>query len=113
MDGKTTTQKVKYTHHPDGEANFSEDGKIYTEIRSSACPFVDMEGHFFYMHDSLDYYIGEVESFRTQLKECFNKKYFGTPTYIRYSPKADVVAVRTGPLDLVSLPAQLKLKPIN
>jgi len=47
MNGKTTTQKVKYTHHPDGEAHFSQDGKILTEIRRSACPFVDMDGHFF------------------------------------------------------------------
>ena len=46
-NGKTTGHRVKYSHHVDGEAHFSEDSKIYTEIRRKACPFNMMDGHLF------------------------------------------------------------------
>jgi len=60
---------------------------------------------------SFDHYITELNSFRDQLKsECFSTDYVGTPTYILYSPSSEVAVVRTGPIDLASLPAQLKLR---
>ncbi|HAU1639569.1 TPA: hypothetical protein JBJ29_14690 [Legionella pneumophila] len=34
--GKVTSHIVKYNHHPDGEAHFSQDGKIKTEIRKKS-----------------------------------------------------------------------------
>ena len=32
-NGRVTSHLVKYAHHPDGEANFSQDGKVKTEVR--------------------------------------------------------------------------------
>lgn len=46
-NGKVTTERVKYTHHPDGEAHFSQDGKVLTEIRRKACPFDEVQGQLF------------------------------------------------------------------
>jgi len=31
--GKVTSHRVKYSHHPDGRAHFSQDGKIFTAIK--------------------------------------------------------------------------------
>ena len=31
-----TTHSVKYSHHPDGEAHFSLDGKVFTRVRKRA-----------------------------------------------------------------------------
>lgn len=42
-----TIHKVKYTHHVDGEAHFSQDRKIYTAIRNAARPLDDSAGHVF------------------------------------------------------------------
>ncbi len=45
--GKTTSHNVKYSHHPDGKAHFSQDGKIYTTIRKHSVPLSDVTGHLF------------------------------------------------------------------
>ncbi|HEY0562963.1 MAG TPA: hypothetical protein VGD04_06525 [Methylophilus sp.] len=42
-----TSHSVKYTHHPDGEAHFSLDGKVFTRIRRKAVPLTAAEGHIF------------------------------------------------------------------
>jgi hypothetical protein len=42
-----TTHAVKYSHHPDGEAHFSQDGKVFTRIRRKAVPLTAAEGHLF------------------------------------------------------------------
>jgi len=42
-----TTHAVKYSHHPDGEAHFSQDGKVFTRIRRKAVPLIAAEGHLF------------------------------------------------------------------
>lgn len=42
-----TTHSVKYVHHPDGEAHFSQDGKIFTKIRRKAVPLTAARGHIF------------------------------------------------------------------
>ena len=45
--GKATSHLVKYSYHPDGKAQFSQDGKIYTQIRKQ-CPSInEIEGPFF------------------------------------------------------------------
>jgi len=47
LGGKVTTNRVKYTHHPDGEVHFSQEGKITTSIRKKALPLENAEGHIF------------------------------------------------------------------
>lgn len=42
-----TTHAVKYSHHPDGEAHFSLDGKIITRVRRRAVPLTAAGGHLF------------------------------------------------------------------
>jgi hypothetical protein len=42
-----TTHSVKYTHHPDGNAHFSQDGKIFTKIRKRSVPLASGSGHLF------------------------------------------------------------------
>ena len=46
-DFSTTIHKVKYTHHTDGRAHFSQDGKIFTRVRRKAVPFDQVRGHLF------------------------------------------------------------------
>jgi len=45
--GKVTGHLVKYSHHPDGWAQFSQAGKVKTEIRKKSCPLDTYEGHLF------------------------------------------------------------------
>jgi hypothetical protein len=45
--GKCASHKVKYTHHPDGRAHFSQDGKICTKIARQSVPLKSIEGHVF------------------------------------------------------------------
>jgi hypothetical protein len=45
--GLTTTHHVKYAHHSDGNAHFSQDGRIKTEIKSKTRPLSEYTGHLF------------------------------------------------------------------
>lgn len=45
--GKVTTNKVKYSHHPSGDVQFSQTGKVKTAIKKKSLPLVDTEGHIF------------------------------------------------------------------
>ena len=45
--GKFTTNKVKYSHHPDGNVLFSQDGKIYSRVRKKSVPLSTASGHLF------------------------------------------------------------------
>ena len=45
--GKVTSHRVKYSHHPSGEAHFSQDGKIRTEIRRQSSRLDTLNGHMF------------------------------------------------------------------
>ena len=45
--GKATGHRVKYSHHPDGMAHFSQDGKIFTTVRKRSVPLTDKDGHIF------------------------------------------------------------------
>lgn len=42
-----TSHAVKYSHHPDGQAHFSQDGKVFTRIRKKAVPLTAASGHLF------------------------------------------------------------------
>lgn len=45
--GKVTSNLVKYSHHPDGRAHFSQDGKIYTAVKRQSVPLDWHDGHIF------------------------------------------------------------------
>ncbi len=46
-NGRVTSHLVKYAHHPDGRAHFSQTGKVRTEIRRQAVPLRQHQGHLF------------------------------------------------------------------
>jgi len=45
--GKVTSHKVKYSHHPSGQALFSQTGRIKSTIRRQSIPLDEQEGHIF------------------------------------------------------------------
>jgi len=45
--GKATSHLVKYSHHPDGTAHFSQDGRVFTSVRKQSVPLARAEGHIF------------------------------------------------------------------
>jgi len=45
--GKVTSHLVKYSHHPDGRAHFSQTGKIFTEIKRQSIALDTQHGHMF------------------------------------------------------------------
>lgn len=50
--GKVSSHLVKYSHHPDGRAHFSQTGKVYTHIKKQSVPLTAVEGHLFSLHVS-------------------------------------------------------------
>src|SRR5262249_1819384 len=50
QDAVSTSQRVKYSHHPDGNAQFSQDDQVYTTIRTRTRPLCDYSGHLFTVH---------------------------------------------------------------
>ena len=56
-NGRVTAHLVKYAHHPDGEAHFSQDGKVKTEVRRKSVPLQEQRGHLFTIQ------IQNIESF--------------------------------------------------
>ena len=46
-EGKVISHKVKYSHHYDGNAHFSQDGKIRTVIRKRAASLEKLRDHLF------------------------------------------------------------------
>jgi hypothetical protein len=45
--GKVSSHLVKYSHHLDGRAHFSQDGKIYTAIKRQSVALATQNGHLF------------------------------------------------------------------
>jgi hypothetical protein len=45
--GKVTSHLVKYSHHPDGRAHFSQTGKIFTAIKRQSIALETQDGHMF------------------------------------------------------------------
>ena len=45
--GKVTSHLVKYSHHPDGRAHFSQTGKIVTVIKRQSIALEKQHGHMF------------------------------------------------------------------
>jgi hypothetical protein len=48
--GKVTSHLVKYSHHPDGRAHFSQTGKIITAVKRQSIPLETQNGHIFTLH---------------------------------------------------------------
>lgn len=46
-EGKVTSHRVKYAHHPDGRAHFSQDGKVLTQVKKQSVPLDAINGHCF------------------------------------------------------------------
>jgi hypothetical protein len=47
LQGKCSSHNVKYAHHLDGEAHFSQTGKIVTQVRRQSVPLRSNKGHIF------------------------------------------------------------------
>lgn len=47
LGGKVTSHLVKYSHHVDGRAHFSQDGKIFTTIKRQSVALDKQDGHIF------------------------------------------------------------------
>ncbi len=45
--GRVTSHLVKYSHHPDGVAHFSQTGRVLSVVRKKAIPLAEEEGHIF------------------------------------------------------------------
>lgn len=45
--GKATSHLVKYAHHTDGRAHFSQDGRVRSTVRKQSIPLSELTGHFF------------------------------------------------------------------
>src|SRR5579863_2114799 len=45
--GKVASHLVKYSHHTDGEAHFSQHGKVKTVVRRQSVPLAEQRGHIF------------------------------------------------------------------
>jgi len=45
--GKVTSHLVKYSHHPDGMALFSQTGRVLSAVRKKSIPLAQQEGHIF------------------------------------------------------------------
>ena len=46
-EGKVTSHLVKYSHHPDGEAHFSQDGRVLTTIKKKSLRLCEVDDHIF------------------------------------------------------------------
>lgn len=49
-EARSTSHLVKYSHHPDGLALFSQDGKIRSEVRRRSFRLHGPLGHLFQLH---------------------------------------------------------------
>ena len=47
LGGKIASHLVKYSHHPDGRAHFSQHGKVRTEIKRQSVALSRQHGHIF------------------------------------------------------------------
>lgn len=45
--GKVTSHRVKYAHHSDGMAHFSQTGRVLSLVRKQSIPLAKAEGHIF------------------------------------------------------------------
>ncbi|MDD2625812.1 MAG: SEC-C domain-containing protein [Bacilli bacterium] len=61
-NGKVVSHNIKYSHHPDGRAHFSQDGKIFTKIKKQSVPYDKICGHMFTVMIEGIHYFNKVNS---------------------------------------------------
>jgi hypothetical protein len=67
--GKATTHLVKYSHHPDGRAHFSQDGRVRSTIRKQSVPLTyTKEQHIFTIK------LQDLSGFEISESKVVNKK---------------------------------------
>jgi hypothetical protein len=82
-EGAVTSHKVKFSHHLDGGCHFSQDGKIFTSMRSKVRPLLDGTlGHLF----SLD--VEGLHHFAEYTEDDFGRAKYGQAplVYLRDEP---------------------------
>lgn len=92
--GKVTSHLVKYSHHTDGRAHFSQDSKVRTLVKKEAVQLDDIEGHFFTLH------VQGISNF-----DEVARRDFGTPPNSRRHP-VNFSFTRTAP-DAVKFVARI------
>lgn len=50
VHGWRTTHRVKYSHHPSGQAQFSQTGRVAPRVRKQAVPLAEVNGHLFTLY---------------------------------------------------------------
>src|SRR4051812_42224364 len=85
--GKVASHLVKYSHHPDGRAHFSQDGKVRTEIKRQSVRLDEHGGHIFSV------LIQGLPAFRTDVSVDI------PPTPKRATINFDMNSVAEAPLD--------------
>jgi len=72
--GKVTSHLVKFTHHVDGHAHFSQDGRVLTVVKKHSIPLAVAEGHIFtaQLQGMSDYEVADPkQDFGYSLKKTF------------------------------------------
>lgn len=85
--GKVTTHLVKFSHHPDGRAHFSQDGKVYTAVKRQSFPLNGPIGHVFWLHIYYPYGLKPFDQEKRDPKRAYLRNIF-TPAL----PQAVTVA---------------------
>jgi hypothetical protein len=96
-NGKTTRRQAKFTHHPDGNTHFSQDGRMKTVIRRPSFP-LDSIGTVFQLHIYRPYGFDDFNPITRDLKKAYlRNKFTGTlPEAVvieaEWRRKADIIA---------------------
>lgn len=81
--GKVTSHRVKYSHHPDGIAHFSQDGRVYSVVRKQSIPLAKAEGHIFTVQ------LQQVDSFEEANEEKDRGRHTPTRTVLTFNFNQD------------------------
>jgi hypothetical protein len=106
--GKIASHLVKYSHHPDGHAHFSQHGKVRTEIRRQSIPLHAMQGHIFSL------LIQGLQAFdrADDAKDVGSSGKRTTLTFqVSGSPEAEAIKFVGRWLDVAALPLGGRLQP--
>ena len=98
--GKVTTHIVKFSHHPDGRAHFSQDGKVLTAIKRQAAALSTQTGHLFTL---------QVEPLSALPAPRSNDRTFAlTVNFVPDAPRALKLVALRQPFSAVRLDSTLK-----
>jgi hypothetical protein len=77
--GKVTSHRVKYSHHPDGNALFSQAGRVLSVVRKQSVPLANAEGHIFTVQ------IQQAEAFESANEEKDRGRYSTARTVLTFN----------------------------